>query len=237
MNDVDAANKVLAQLTDQRDRATDRVRQIEDQRRSLAYAVHADGNEKQQAGLNALNRQMADLASMIEDVDLALAEGRRRLDAAKAAAGRADASEHRQRARAILAELEACAPELDRTIPHPDDGQPYAFSDPPTVCKTAALAHALLVELKAVGLGRDATFPKSWHGAAGKFDLEKALRGTASAGWPGLSADIRPATRNSISFGVRQTVNFTRLLGVWANAVRADLARHEQATNKAEIAA
>jgi hypothetical protein len=109
---------------------------------------------------------------------------------------------------------------------------PYAFSDPPTVCKTAALAHALVVECRALGLGRDATFPKSWHGAAGKIDLEKALRNTVCAGWPSLSGDIRPATRTSIMFGVRQTVDFTRLFGVWAKAVRADLARQEQTTKQ-----
>jgi hypothetical protein len=186
--------------------------------------------------LNALNMEMATLAEETQDLKAALVQAHAKLDAAKAAAMRTDANEHRVRARAILGELTALGPELDRTIPHPDDGVPYAFSDPPTVCKTAALAHALVVECRALGLGRDATFPKSWHGAAGKIDLEKALRNTVCAGWPSLSGEIRPATRTSIMFGVRQTVDFTRLLGVWAKAVRADLDRHEQ-TNKAEIAA
>lgn len=37
MSDLEAAEKVLAQLNDQRDRATEQVTKIEDQRQSLAY--------------------------------------------------------------------------------------------------------------------------------------------------------------------------------------------------------
>ena len=79
MNDIEAANKVLAQLQDQRDRATDRVRQIEDQRQSLAYAVYAGGNEKQRAELTALNNRLAELAAVIEDIDIAFVEAQQRL--------------------------------------------------------------------------------------------------------------------------------------------------------------
>lgn len=184
-----------------------------------------------------LNKSLAELAAVIENIDLAIAEGRRRVAAAHEAVARTDARDRRAQSRTILAELEALGPLLDRTIEHPSDGGLYSPNDPPTVCKTAALAHALLGELKVLGFGRDAKFPPHWHGAAGKIDLEKALRNTIGAGWPSLSGEIRPATRTSIMFGVRQTVDFTRLLGVWAKAVRADLDRHERANKEQADAA
>jgi hypothetical protein len=236
MNDLEVAQTAIATLADKLNAATARADEMAITRQKLGFLVYTANDATARRELNALNTEMATLAEETQDLKAALVQAHAKLDAAKAAAMRTDANEHRVRARAILGELTALGPELDRTIPHPDDGVPYAFSDPPTVCKTAALAHALVVECRALGLGRDATFPKSWHGAAGKIDLEKALRNTVCAGWPSLSGEIRPATRTSIMFGVRQTVDFTRLLGVWAKAVRADLDRHEQ-TNKAEIAA
>jgi hypothetical protein len=236
MNDLEVAQTAIATLADKLNAATARADEMAITRQKLGFLVYTANDATARRELNALNTEMATLVEETQDLKAALVQAHAKLDAAKAAAMRTDANEHRVRARAILGELTALGPELDRTIPHPDDGVPYAFSDPPTVCKTAALAHALVVECRALGLGRDATFPKSWHGAAGKIDLEKALRNTVCAGWPSLSGEIRPATRTSIMFGVRQTVDFTRLLGVWAKAVRADLDRHEQA-NKAEIAA
>jgi hypothetical protein len=236
MNDLEVAQTAIATLADKLNAATARADEMAITRQKLGFLVYTANDATARRELNALNTEMATLVEETQDLKAALVQAHAKLDAAKAAAMRTDANEHRVRARAILGELTALGPELDRTIPHPDDGVPYAFSDPPTVCKTAALAHALVVECRALGLGRDATFPKSWHGAAGKIDLEKALRNTVCAGWPSLSGEIRPATRTSIMFGVRQTVDFTRLLGVWAKAVRADLDRHEQ-TNKAEIAA
>jgi hypothetical protein len=236
MNDLEVAQTAIATLADKLNAATARADEMAITRQKLGFLVYTANDVTARRELNALNTEMATLAEETQDLKAALVQAHAKLDAAKAAAMRTDANEHRVRARAILGELTALGPELDRAIPHPDDGVPYAFSDPPTVCKTAALAHALVVECRALGLGRDATFPKSWHGAAGKIDLEKALRNTVCAGWPSLSGEIRPATRTSIMFGVRQTVDFTRLLGVWAKAVRADLDRHEQ-TNKAEIAA
>jgi hypothetical protein len=236
MNDLEVAQTAIATLADKLNAATARADEMAITRQKLGFLVYTANDATARRELNALNTEMATLAEETQDLKAALVQAHAKLDAAKAAAMRTDANEHRVRARAILGELTALGPELDRTIPHPDDGVPYAFSDPPTVCKTAALAHALVVECRALGLGRDATFPKSWHGAAGKIDLEKALRNTVCAGWPSLSGEIRPATRTSIMFGVRQTVDFTILLGVWAKAVRADLDRHEQ-TNKAEIAA
>lgn len=236
MNDLEVAQTAIATLADKLNAATARADEMAITRQKLGFLVYTANDATARRELNALNTEMATLAEETQDLKAALVQAHAKLDAAKAAAMRTDANEHRVRARAILGELTALGPELDRTIPHPDDGVPYAFSDPSTVCKTFALAHALVVECRALGLGRDATFPKSWHGAAGKIDLEKALRNTVCAGWPSLSGEIRPATRTSIMFGVRQTVDFTRLLGVWAKAVRADLDRHEQ-TNKAEIAA
>ena len=76
MNDIEAAEHVLAQLQYQRDRATARVNEIASARQACAYAVHAGGNEKAQAELDTLNRQLAEFASMIENIDGARNFGR-----------------------------------------------------------------------------------------------------------------------------------------------------------------
>jgi hypothetical protein len=170
MNDLEVAQTAIATLADKLNAATARADEMAITRQKLGFLVYTANDATARRELNALNTEMATLVEETQDLKAALVQAHAKLDAAKAAAMRTDANEHRVRARAILGELTALGPELDRTIPHPDDGVPYAFSDPPTVCKTAALAHALVVECRALGLGRDATFPKSWHGAAGKID-------------------------------------------------------------------
>jgi hypothetical protein len=230
MTPTEIAERTISQLQDKRDRAAARVTEISAERQRLGYSAHVEGDEMAKARLKVLSSDLAAMSDEIETLDAAFIEARHRLDAARAAAGRVDANDRRAKARAILSELTACAPELDRTLPHPDDGVPYSPNNPPLCIRTATLTAALVVELKALNLYRGAPFPPHWHGAASIFDLEKALGNTVGAGWPRLSGEIRPATRTSIRFGVRQTVDFTRILKTWSAAIRNDLDRHEQTT-------
>lgn len=232
MTDLEVAQTAIATLTDKLNAATARAEEMAINHQRLGFLTYTANDATARRQLNTLNGEMAALSEETQDLKAALAEAHAKLDAAKAAAMRTDANEHRQRARAILAELTALGPELDRTIPHPDDQQPYCPNDPPLCIRTATLAAALLVELKALGLASNAKFPAFWNGAAGKVDLAKALRATICAGWPGAAGSITPGQRGPVKFGARQffPVDLTKILSVWAKAVRADLARHEQTT-------
>lgn len=113
MTNIEIAERVLAQLQDQRDRTSARVGEITAQRGAAAYAVHADKNEKAADQLAALNKQMAELAAVIEDIDLAFAEAQRRLAAAHAAVARDADKQHARNALAAPEGLLAIALKLE----------------------------------------------------------------------------------------------------------------------------
>lgn len=228
MTDVEIAEHALAVLHDKLLAATRRANEIAIDRQRLGYLVFVDNDPAARVELDKLNVELAGLATAVEDIKAAIVEADKRLVAAQAAVSRADAQERRLRSLAILTELEPLGPLLNVTRPHPDDGNPYSPSDPPLVIRTATLTAALLVELRALGLGRDASFPAFWHGAAGKADLAKTLRTTIHKGWPAVAGLIHQAEPSSIRFGERRSLDFVKILSVWGKAVRADLARQEQ---------
>jgi chromosome segregation ATPase len=120
---VQIIERTIAQLTDKLDRATARVDALTGERQKLGYRVHVAGDKEAKIALAQLNVLFAELAGEIESLDAALVEAQRRLDAAKAAAHRVDADEHRTRARALLAEL-AEKPVLDLAREHVDGTGP-----------------------------------------------------------------------------------------------------------------
>ena len=214
--------RVLAQLSDQRDRANTLASEIAARRQVLAYTVLTGKNEKAQDELTTLNQQLADLAVTIGDIDGALLEARKRLDAAKASASASNAEERRVRVRALLLELEACAPTLDRTGVHPETGRVYRLSDPQARAKSAALIGAVLVELRALGIAADAEFPAHWEWSRAAWqDLRKAIIDCMNAGWPGPAQRVTARERDS----------FTALLAAFARIVRGSLG--DDQTNKA----
>jgi hypothetical protein len=236
MNEIDVIERQIASLTDRLDRASVRIAEINQQKQALAYDLHVGEDKTAKTRFKNLADELLSFGVEQETLVGALAELRRRKALALGTLDRADAAAHRARARTILAELIECAPLLDVQRPHPDDAQPYSPNNPPLCIRTATLTAALLVELKALNLYHGTPFPP-WHGASSIIDLEKALRNLACLGWPSLAGLMRPATTKSIAFGVRPTVDFTRLLEVWGQAVDADLARHEQTTEQSHVAA
>jgi hypothetical protein len=168
MNDIEAAERVLAQLQDQRDRATEQVTKIEDQRQSLAYAVYAGGDEKQRAELTALNKQLADIATVIEDIDVAFVEAQQRLAAAHQAVARTDASERCKRIERSLVALAECASPLDVSWGRVEVGQAGGFiyrvgpKNPPLFEKAGTLIAEIVVELRAVRLDRGVAVADCW---------------------------------------------------------------------------
>jgi hypothetical protein len=144
------------------------------------------------------------------------------------------AQERRARARVILEQLEALAPELDLTVPHPDGVGIYQPNNPPLLVRTAALAGALCVELKALRI-TEAKFPIWRWDVASRPDLSRALRDTIGVGWPSITW---PRERGPLvpDRRVFTEVTFQKIFAAWFKAVRNDLARHEQANNKTEQA-
>jgi hypothetical protein len=141
----------------------------------LAYEWHVNESKDAHAQWKQLWTERQRLAEEQEALTATLVVLEQRKVAAQAAAGLADADQHCVRARAILEELEPLGPLLDRVIEHPTEGQIFP-GDPPLACKTAALAGALVTELRALKI-TDAKFPAHYRwDVASKHDLAKELQ-------------------------------------------------------------
>lgn len=235
MTEIEIAERIISSLQDKRDRAVKRSQEISAERAALGYSAHVDGDAKSKARLIQLSADLAAMSGEIETIDGALVEATRRAAVARQVVVRADAKERSARARVILEQLEARAPELDRVVPHPEGGV-YSPNDPPLHQKTAALAGALCDEMRALRIA-DVTFPAHYRwDVASKTDLADELRKTVWAGWPKITW---PVERPQAIFGERRynPVSFQKIFEVWFKAVRASLQRHEQTNNETEVAA
>lgn len=240
MNDIEAAEKVIASLTDRRDRAAQRSIQITDERQKLGYEVFVNDSKEAKAQLAKLNVDFANLAGEMEGIDAALVEARYRLTAAQNAVARDVAAEHRRAALAALESLVALAPKLDELVrhPHPEEGQEfYSQNDPPTVCAAAKLVTELVNHMRALRL-TVASFPQHWHPVAGKMDFERELLKTISVGWPSLAIEVTPRVRSQVMPGQKQrTPEFGKIFGGLGRVIRKNLEQHERANKAEEVAA
>jgi hypothetical protein len=235
MTDLEVARAAIATLTDKLNAGTARAETLATQRQKLGFLTHVGNDATARRQLSSANTEMAALAQEVEDLKAALVQAHANLDETRLAAGRVTAAGHRDRARTICDELEALGPELDRTMPHPEDGRPYAFNDPPNVCAAAKLTAALVNEhLRGLSLTQ-ASFPPFWHGAAGKPDFERALLKTIAIGWPSLAVDVTPRRVQPTmpGQGGRYLPQFTKIFSGWAAVIRKNLAQHEQANREA----
>jgi hypothetical protein len=223
MTDVEIAERIIAGLQDQRDRAAEQVKKMSAERQAWAYAAHVDGSEQAKTKLDALNKSMAETATTIASLEASLVEAKRRLDAAKTAARASDAEERRRVVHGLPQELEACGPAMDRMVERPEGGL-RRVNDPPSRVKISVLLGSLFVELRALGV-TEARFPAWRYDVCAWQDLRKAILDTMHAGWPG------PAQRVT----ARERDNFSSLLAAVARIVRANLG--EQTTERADAAA
>jgi hypothetical protein len=229
VNDIEAAERVLAQLSDQKDRATEQVSKIAARRQVLAYAVLARNDKKAQDELTTLNQQLADLAVTIENIDSADAEARCRLDAAKAASARTSAQKRCQHVNELLVGLQECAPPLDVSWGTVVTGTvPGGFridvgpKNGPLYIKAATLVGEIFAELKALGLDRDV----AWHRTA-RWDV-------------GTAEDLRRALETAVKAycgRLPRSWNFVGLTDALSNSVRAALKQREQTDNAGRVAA
>jgi hypothetical protein len=74
MTDVEAAEKVLAQLQDQRDRATLHAAEIAGQRKACGYAAFVDGSEAAKGKLTAVSFRARKCPFTRSEISLAAAQ-------------------------------------------------------------------------------------------------------------------------------------------------------------------
>jgi hypothetical protein len=224
MTDIEAAEKVLAQLADQKDRASEQVSKIAARRQVLAYAVLARADKKAQDELAVLNQQLADLAVTVGDIDGAVAEARRRLDAAQRATSHEIATGHTKRLLELISNLEETAGPLDTCLGKMVAGQmgglrySPGLANPPLLLATGNKLASIVQELTALGLDRGVKWPPGRWDRAHVADLRIELQAFVEH-FGRLPA---PSGRN-----------FAGLIGVLVAGVKAALAQHEQTNREA----
>jgi hypothetical protein len=75
-----------------------------------------------------------------------------------------------------------------------------------------------------------ASFPKHWHPVGNKFDLEKELMKTITAGWPTVAVQVAPRQRSSGRHAwpaPARTPEFTKILNGWGAVIRKNLNSEE----------
>jgi hypothetical protein len=237
--EIEIAQTALATLHDRLHVATKRVYDIAAHQQSLGYAVYVENDPKAHAELSKLNAENDAANAEVSNIKSAIAEADRRLARARDAASRDADKEHARTALATLESLLALGPKLDELVrhPHPEEGREfYSQADPPTCCQAAKLMAELVNEhLRALRLTAEASFPKSWHGAASKFDLEREFMKTIAAGWPAVAVNVAPRQKTVVMPGqAPRTPQFTKIINGWGAVIRKALAQYAQAT---EIAA
>jgi hypothetical protein len=228
MTDVEIAERTIASLQDQRDRATIHAGDITVERQVLAYAAFAGGDGKAKDKLAALNRSAHEVAMTIEALDAALIEARQRLTSAQAAVARDVAAESRAKACGILAELVKVATTLDTTMEHPDGTGPVFVSNPPACQRAGTLIGALFVELRALQITQVAWPPARWD-VGGRPDLKRELMRVLREGW-GYNPGVH---RAPVTIGRRVIEGpfFAELFAYWEK--RLDSAIREQTKDAA----
>jgi chromosome segregation ATPase len=135
--EVEAAEKIVNDLEEQRECLHGRTGHLTDQRKQLAYAANV-GDKSARQKLNALNSEVSHHRSDIENVEFALTEARARLAQAKAAEAQAADRANAQQ----IAELNA---KLKDELDNADDAIADAIG-------SVLSARALLMEMRGRGL-------------------------------------------------------------------------------------
>lgn len=109
---VERAAAIVQELTEKQTRVANRIAEISEERGSMAFAAHADGDAVARSRLDALNAEGATITGELESIEAAIAEANSRLEAARqaeaTAADRAQAHELRQ----TLDRFRACGQDM-----------------------------------------------------------------------------------------------------------------------------
>jgi hypothetical protein len=229
MTDIEAAERVLAQLSDQKDRASEQVKKMSAERQAWAYSAHVDGSEQAKTRLAALNKTMAEMATTIESLDASLVEARKRLDAAQQATNHEIARGHIKRLHEQLCALEEMAGPLDlclgQMVAGQMGGRKYVpgLKNPPLLLATGDKLASIVQELTSLGLDRGVKWlPGRWdvaHVADLRIELQKMVQAYCGR-LPPPSA-----------------CNFAGLIGVLVAALKTALTQHGEQTTNDKVAA
>jgi hypothetical protein len=242
MNDIEAVEKVIAGLTDKRDRAVARIAEITGERQRIAFAAHTTGDTVARARLDKLRVDAVFITGELADINDAIAEANKRLATARSATDHTAGKARIGRVHQLLAELEECAPQLDKGVgraPPPDEGagrtamptaDPFHYlSNPPLQVKVARLVGDLLAELRVMGLGRY-QLEQFDLGEGGKKMLTVDIS-LPNWNWALASrASLRTELMTLVSryqhghFAPHQRDSFTSLILGWATHIRRDIA-------------
>ena len=116
MTPIECVEKTLSQLADKKERAAQRLREIEQERAQIAYAAHAEGDAKAIKRLEQLAHDAAGIAGEVSSVDTAIAEAHRRLDGAKAGEAREAARANAAEIKALLTVFAETARDMDEAL-------------------------------------------------------------------------------------------------------------------------
>jgi DNA repair exonuclease SbcCD ATPase subunit len=224
MTDIEAAEKVLAQLQDQRDRAAEQVKKMSAERQAWAYSAHVDHSEQAKTKLAALNKSMSEMATTIESLDASLVEAKHRLLLAQSERASADAQVHINRINELLTTVQELAPGLDVSwgaVVRGSAGVGYRHEvgpkNGPLFNKVGNLVGEITRELKALKLDRAVWLPHNFalmHISDFRRELEKLA---------GAYRDGPPVRAH----------NFVELVANWSASVKAAMKQHgEQTTNR-----
>jgi hypothetical protein len=205
---VECVQKTLAQLADKKDRAAQRSsREIEQDRAQIAYAAHAEGDQKAIKRLEQLAHDAAGIAGEVASINNAISEANKRLAAARQDEAHAAEQERIRKVREVLVAFVECGNELDEIM-----------SD---LAEQGTLMTQIITQLH--GLGVSVPSHQQWD-VLGFQSLLTALAGTV---WHHRFEHLPPNQRRS----------FKALTEGWAATVRNSLGEPEQAKEKEDAAA
>jgi hypothetical protein len=230
MTDLEIIQKQLSQCTDRLDRATERLKEIAQQKQSLGFDLHLGDDQAKAAARTRLGQLRHELSSLAEERDTlsgAVAELKRRLLLAQSERADADALVHINRVNELLTTVQELAPKLDVCWGALVKGSAGGFrrepglKNPPLLDKVGNLVVEITRELKALKLDRGVWLPGNFalmHIDDFRSELEK-LAQTYRHGPP-----------------VRAH-NFVELISNWSASVKAAMKQHDEQTDNARVAA
>jgi hypothetical protein len=116
MTDIETAEQIVRDLETKRQRLAERGVKLADDRRTIAYDAHADGDAEARNRLDKLNAEAVAHASELTSLDDAIATARERLVAAQQAVARGEDKAKAQQLRQAVAAFAAHGRDLDEAL-------------------------------------------------------------------------------------------------------------------------
>jgi chromosome segregation ATPase len=116
MTDVENAERAVATLEDKRKHWVQKAITLADERNQIAYAAHVEHDQKAVKRLDAVNTELAKLATEQASIEAALAESQQRLEAARQAAAETADKANAEQLRGKLAQFTELGAQIDDAL-------------------------------------------------------------------------------------------------------------------------